>query len=55
MQNQPITQEESISSIVIKKKKKKAAIGNYLIYIEIFDLSGKLNRHKLICTLAGKL
>jgi hypothetical protein len=55
MRNQPLTQEGAISWNGMNDDNEKAAIGNYLIYIEIFDLSGKLNRHKLICTLAGKL
>jgi hypothetical protein len=55
MRNQPLTHEGAISWNGMNDDNEKAAIGNYLIYIEIFDLSGKLNRHKLICTLAGKL
>lgn len=55
MRNQPLTQEGAISWNGMNDDNEKAAIGNYLIYIEIFDLSGKLNRYKLICTLAGKL
>jgi hypothetical protein len=55
MRNQPLTQEGAISWNGINDDNEKAAIGNYLIYIELFDLSGKLNRYKLICTLAGKL
>ena len=55
MRNQPLTQEGAISWNGMNEDNEKAAIGMYLIYIELFDLSGKLNRYKLISTLAGKL
>ena len=48
-------QEGAISWNGMNEDNEKAAIGIYLVYIELFDLSGKLNRYKLICTLAGKL
>jgi hypothetical protein len=55
MRNQPLTHEGAISWNGMNDDNEKAAIGIYLVYIELFDLSGKLNRYKLICTLAGKL
>ena len=55
MRNQPLTQEGAISWNGMNEDNEKAKIGIYLVYIELFDLSGKLNRYKLICTLAGKL
>jgi len=55
MRNQLLTQEGAISWNGMNEDHEKAAIGIYLVYIELFDLSGKLNRYKLICTLAGKL
>lgn len=33
----------------------KASIGTYVVYIELFNLSGNINKYKLACTLAGKL
>lgn len=55
MRNQPLTQEGAISWNGMNEDNEKAKIGIYIVYIELFDLSGKLNRYKLICTLAGKL
>jgi len=39
----------------INDNNEKAPIGIYVVYIELFNLSGKINKYKLSCTLAGKL
>lgn len=53
--NQQLAQDGVISWNGINDSNEKAAIGIYVIYIESFSLSGKLNKYKLTCTLAGRL
>lgn len=53
--NQQLAQDGVISWNGINDSNEKAAIGIYVIYIETFSLSGKLNKYKLTCTLAGRL
>jgi hypothetical protein len=53
--NQQLAQDGVISWNGINDSNEKAAIGIYVIYIETFSLSGKLNKYKLTSTLAGRL
>lgn len=39
----------------INEEREKARIGIYIIFIEVFDLSGKVKHYKKTCVLAGKL
>jgi len=55
IKNQPLTQQGTFSWDGITDGLEKASIGIYIIYIELFDFSGKVSTHKLSCTLAGKL
>ena len=55
IRNQQLQQEGSVSWNGINDDNEKAPIGIYVVYIELFNLSGKLNKYKLSCTLAGKL
>ena len=55
VRNQQLQQEGSVSWNGINDDNEKAPIGIYVVYIELFNLSGKLNKYKLSCTLAGKL
>jgi hypothetical protein len=55
VKNQQLAQDGVISWNGINEANEKAAIGVYVIYIETFSLSGKLNKYKLTCTLAGRL
>lgn len=55
IRNQQLQQEGTVSWNGINDDSEKAPIGIYVVYIELFNLSGKLNKYKLSCTLAGKL
>lgn len=55
IRNQQLQQEGTVSWNGINDDNEKAPIGIYVVYIELFNLSGKLNKYKLSCTLAGKL
>lgn len=55
IRNQQLQQEGTLSWNGINDDNEKAPIGIYVVYIELFNLSGKLNKYKLSCTLAGKL
>jgi len=55
VRNQQLQQEGSVSWNGINDDNEKAPIGIYVVYVELFNLSGKLNKYKLSCTLAGKL
>ncbi|MBA3972449.1 MAG: hypothetical protein H0X46_09985 [Bacteroidetes bacterium] len=39
----------------INDAREKARIGIYIIYFEVFDLSGTVKHYKKTCVLAGKL
>jgi len=39
----------------INEEREKAHLGIYIIFTEVFDLSGKVKRYKKTCVLAGKL
>ena len=55
VRNQQLQQEGTVSWNGINDDNEKAPIGIYVVYFELFNLSGKLNKYKLSCTLAGKL
>lgn len=55
VRNQQVQQEGTVSWNGINDDNEKAPIGIYVVYVELFNLSGKLNKYKLSCTLAGKL
>mgnify|MGYP000849631975 CR=1 FL=1 len=55
VRNQQLAQEGVVSWNGINDDNEKAPIGIYVVYVELFNLSGKLNKYKLSCTLAGKL
>lgn len=53
--NEQLASDGVISWNGINDDNEKAGIGIYIVYIELFDLKGKINKYKLSCTLAGKL
>ncbi len=55
IRNEQLTQDGTLSWNGINDDNEKAAIGIYVVYVELFNLSGKVNKYKLSCTLAGKL
>jgi hypothetical protein len=55
IRNEHLAQDGIFSWNGITDDNEKAAIGIYVVYIELFNLSGKVNKYKLSCTLAGKL
>lgn len=55
IKNEQLAQEGIWSWNGINDENEKAPIGIYVIYVELFNLSGKVNKYKLSCTLAGKL
>lgn len=55
IKNEQLSQSGVISWNGINDNNEKASIGIYIVYAELFNLSGKINRYKLTCTLAGKL
>ncbi len=55
IRNEQLMQEGTLSWNGINDDNEKAPIGIYVVYVELFNLSGKVNKYKLSCTLAGKL
>ena len=55
VKNEQLSMDGVISWNGINDNNEKAPIGIYVVYVELFNLSGKINKHKLSCTLAGKL
>lgn len=55
VRNEQLMQDGTFSWNGINDDNEKAAIGIYIIYVELFNFSGKVNKYKLSCTLAGKL
>lgn len=55
IKNEQLATDGVISWNGINDENEKAAIGIYVIYIEAYNLSGKVNKYKLSCTLAGKM
>ena len=55
IKNEQLSAEGQLSWNGITDTNEKAPIGIYVVYVEIFKLSGKVNSYKLSCTLAGKL
>lgn len=55
IRNEQLPQDGSFSWNGVNDDNEKAAIGIYIVYVELFNLSGKVNKYKLTCTLAGKL
>lgn len=55
VKNEQLSSDGVISWNGINDNNEKAPIGIYVVYVELFNLSGKVNKYKLSCTLAGKL
>lgn len=55
IRNEQLPQDGTFSWNGVNDDNEKAAIGIYIVYVELFNLSGKVNKYKLTCTLAGKL
>jgi hypothetical protein len=55
IKNEQLSQDGILSWNGINDENEKASIGIYVVYVELFNLSGKVNTYKLSCTLAGKL
>ncbi len=55
IRNEQLTQDGTFSWNGINDDNEKAAIGIYIVYVELFNVSGNVNKYKLSCTLAGKL
>lgn len=55
IKNEQLSQDGTFSWNGINDENEKAPIGIYVVYVELFNLSGKVNTYKLSCTLAGKL
>lgn len=55
IRNEQLAQDGTFSWNGINDENEKAPIGIYIVYVELFNLSGKVNKYKLTCTLAGKL
>ncbi len=55
IRNEQLTQDGTFSWNGINDDNEKSAIGIYIVYVELFNFSGKVNKYKLSCTLAGKL
>lgn len=55
IRNEQLLQEGTFSWNGITDANEKAPVGIYIVYVELFNLSGKVNTYKLVCTLAGKL
>ncbi|MES2130847.1 MAG: lamin tail domain-containing protein [Bacteroidota bacterium] len=55
IRNEQLMQDGTFSWNGINDDNEKAAIGIYVVYVELFNFSGKVNKYKLSCTLAGKL
>jgi hypothetical protein len=55
IKNEQLAQDGTFSWNGVNDENEKAAIGIYVVYVELFNVSGKVNKYKLSCTLAGKL
>lgn len=55
VKNEQLATDGVISWNGINDDNEKAPIGIYIVYVELFNFSGKINKYKLSCTLAGKL
>ncbi len=55
IKNEQLSQDGILSWNGINDENEKAPIGIYVVYVELFNLSGKVNSYKLSCTIAGKL
>jgi hypothetical protein len=55
IKNEQLSQDGTLSWNGMNDENEKAPIGIYVVYVELFNLSGKVNTYKLSCTLAGKL
>ncbi|HEY1038657.1 MAG TPA: lamin tail domain-containing protein, partial [Bacteroidia bacterium] len=55
VKNENLATKGSYSWNGITEQNEKAPIGIYIIYFETFSISGKVEKHKLTCVLAGKL
>ncbi len=55
IRNEQLAQDGTFSWNGINDANEKSAIGIYIVYVELFNFSGKVNKYKLSCTLAGKL
>lgn len=55
IRNEQLAIDGTLSWNGINDNNEKAPIGIYVVYVELFNLSGKVNKYKLSCTLAGKL
>jgi hypothetical protein len=55
IKNEQLALDGTFSWNGITDENEKAQIGIYIVYVELFNLSGKVNKYKLSCTLAGKL
>lgn len=55
VRNEQLSQDGTFSWNGINDDNEKAPIGIYVVYVELFNLSGKVSKYKLSCTLAGKL
>ncbi|PCH68664.1 MAG: hypothetical protein COC01_03170 [Bacteroidetes bacterium] len=55
LKNETLTAEGTISWDGINDNGEKAQIGIYVIYFEVFDLSGNVQKFKTSCVLGGKL
>ena len=55
IRNEQLAQDGTLSWNGINDDNEKAPIGIYVVYVELFNLTGKINKYKLSCTLAGKL
>lgn len=55
IKNEQLAQDGTFSWNGVTDENEKAQIGIYIVYVELFNLSGKVNKYKMSCTLAGKL
>jgi hypothetical protein len=55
IRNEQLAQDGTFSWNGVNDDNEKATIGIYIVYVELFNVSGKVNKYKLTCTLAGKL
>ncbi|MBL4819109.1 MAG: lamin tail domain-containing protein, partial [Deltaproteobacteria bacterium] len=55
LKNETLNAEGTISWDGINDNEEKAQIGIYVIYFEVFDLSGNVQKFKTSCVLGGKL
>lgn len=55
VRNEQLPQDGVFTWNGVNDDNEKAPIGIYIVYVELFNLSGNVNTYKLVCTLAGKL